>query len=61
MNKEYPTIVVLSNDINPDGTLKEDVRRRVDGSIVLYNVPLTDRLTMSGKCTTLKEEKWKQI
>lgn len=57
MNKEYPTIVVLSNDINPDGTLREDVRRRTDGGIILYNAGLTDKLTMSGKCTTLKEGK----
>ncbi len=50
---EYPTIVTLSNRINPDGTLKEDVRIRVDSSVELYKI--RDRglygltITMSGK------------
>ena len=57
MIKEYPTIVVLSNDINSDGTLKENVKSRTDAGIVLYSASLVDKLTMSGKCTALKDGK----
>lgn len=44
----YPTTVTLSNRINPDGTLQEDVRRRVDLSITLYQNEFGQTITMSG-------------
>ncbi len=49
MLQVYPTTVALSNRINLDGTLQEDVRRRVDLSVELYDKHLTHTVTMSGK------------
>jgi len=41
-------IVTLSNDIDLDGTLQEDVRKRVDQAIALYERRVSPFLIMSG-------------
>lgn len=49
MSDKYNTVIVLSNVINKDGSLQEDVRLRVEKSVELYNEELGEYVTMSGK------------
>jgi len=47
-DRNYDSIVVLSNRINLDGTLQEDVRARMDKAIQIYNLGDVETLTASG-------------
>lgn len=52
MFKNYDAIIVVGSYINLDGSLKEDVRLRVERALDLYFLCRSDTLLMSGRCGT---------
>lgn len=46
--EKYDATVVFANSINEDGTLREDVKLRVNRGVEEYHARLTSRLLMSG-------------
>jgi uncharacterized SAM-binding protein YcdF (DUF218 family) len=52
--------IVLSYEANPDGSISEECKRRVEAAVRLFESRSTDRILMSGRCTPGREEGLKE-